>query len=226
MPQMLSQMNSLSDQGSELHDIAQLLAYAVLEQDNGHTRDGLCLVKSFRNAIVFLIWNVEPYEHFCWRKNSRRFLANRRTSLWLTDRLRFAFTDNRLSAELSRISVLNSSAKIPQFADRMYGGSSMTRTLDKHYRILTDTRRSVVAGSDITSAGFWTSGNQFLCHIYHSINSYFTYYVSLLTQNRWKQRITNYKWGPVMEQHPTTLGDDVNDYEVLKADLKKMFIPR
>ncbi|KRX55058.1 hypothetical protein T09_5520 [Trichinella sp. T9] len=111
----------------------------------------------------------------------------------------------------------------------MYGGSSMTRTLDKHYRILTDTRRSVVAGSDITSAGFWTSGNQFLCHIYHSINSYFTYYVSLLTrnalpahlhkctlnliENRWKQRITNYKWGPVMEQHPTTLGDDVNDYE-------------
>ncbi|KRY43912.1 hypothetical protein T03_7993, partial [Trichinella britovi] len=104
----------------------------------------------------------------------------------------------------------------------MYGGSSMTRTSDKHYHILTDTRRSVVAGGDVTSAGFWTSGNQFLCHIYHSINSYFTYYVSLLTQNRWKQRITNYKWCPVREQHPTTLGDDVNDYEVLKADLKKI----
>ncbi|KRZ49046.1 hypothetical protein T02_525 [Trichinella nativa] len=25
--------------------------------------------------------------------------------------------------------------------------------------------------------------------------------------------MTNYKWGPVMERHPTTLGDDVNDYE-------------
>ncbi|KRZ81060.1 hypothetical protein T08_6542, partial [Trichinella sp. T8] len=38
--------------------------------------------------------------------------------LWLTDRVRFGFTDNRLSAELSRISVLNSSARIPQLAVR------------------------------------------------------------------------------------------------------------
>ncbi|KRY51970.1 hypothetical protein T03_12221 [Trichinella britovi] len=44
-------------------------------------------------------------------------------------------------------------------------------------------------------------------------------------KNRWKQRTTNYKWGPVPERHTATLGDDVNDYEALKADLKKMFIP-
>ncbi|KRX12447.1 hypothetical protein T07_4818 [Trichinella nelsoni] len=44
-------------------------------------------------------------------------------------------------------------------------------------------------------------------------------------KNRWKQRTTNYKWGPVPERHTATLGDDVIDYVVLKADLKKMFIP-
>ncbi|KRY45848.1 hypothetical protein T03_1684 [Trichinella britovi] len=34
--------------------------------------------------------------------------------------------------------------------------------------------------------------------------------------------MTNYKWGPVPDDK--LHGGDVNDYEALKADLKKMFI--
>ncbi|KRY07478.1 hypothetical protein T12_3110 [Trichinella patagoniensis] len=54
----------------------------------------------------------------CFAKLMDTWSRYRRTWLWLTDRVRFAFTDNRLSAELSRITVLNSSAKIPQLAVR------------------------------------------------------------------------------------------------------------
>ncbi|KRY30706.1 hypothetical protein T03_17235 [Trichinella britovi] len=49
---------------------------------------------------------------------NRNSTPHRRTLLCLTDRVRFGCTDNRLSAKLSRISVLNSSARIPQLAVR------------------------------------------------------------------------------------------------------------
>ncbi|KRX12449.1 hypothetical protein T07_941, partial [Trichinella nelsoni] len=47
------------------------------------------------------------------------YILDCRTQLWLTDRTRFAFTGNRLSAKLSRI--------------------TMTRTSDINYRIPDDT---------------------------------------------------------------------------------------